>query len=162
MGASIVPFVQNLCLAVLTAKNKRLFRSIMLFCVAITNVFLSYVLINRFGIIGAPLGTAISLLVGNTVGMNLYYRYAIGLNVKRILSSIGKGILYCLLISTALLAPTVLLQVNGFFWLALKGLCFCFILGLLLWRKGLNKHEKETVINHFIGTRRINQVSRGE
>ena len=65
MGPVTIPLVQNVCLSILDAKLKRLFRSATLVIMAVINVILSIILVRFMGFWGAALGTVISLLVGS-------------------------------------------------------------------------------------------------
>lgn len=59
------------------------FRSIVFFLIAILNIVISIFLIRKFAEIGAALGTAITMILGNGVVMNYYYQYKIGLNMRK-------------------------------------------------------------------------------
>ena len=68
-----IPLIQNLGIEIQKAKNMHQFRSWVYFFIAVANVFLSIPLAKAYGGIGAAIGTAISLLIGNGLVMNWYY-----------------------------------------------------------------------------------------
>ncbi|MCL1796315.1 MAG: oligosaccharide flippase family protein [Clostridia bacterium] len=142
---SLLPLVQNICLSILTAKDKRMFRSCALLAIAVINVVASYFLVQRFGIIGAAIGTGFSLIIGNNIAMNIYYVKVIGLNIKRIFSGIFKGILPCLFAATAVCSLLLLLPGQGFLNLLVQIVLYCMVCGLFLVFFGLNSDEKALV-----------------
>jgi len=77
-----IPLIQNLGIEIQRAKNMHQFRSAVYFGMALGNVLISIPLGQLYGGIGCALGTAISLLIGNGVIMNLYYHRHIGLDMK--------------------------------------------------------------------------------
>ena len=79
---STVPLIQNLGIEIQRAKNMHRARSVVYFCIAIANVLVSIPLIQRFGVVGAPIGTAIAIVGGNILFMNWYYAKRIGLEIK--------------------------------------------------------------------------------
>ena len=66
--------------------NKYYFRGAMYLCIAIANIFLTLILVNVIGIVGAALSTALSMLIGNGLIMNWYYS-KVGLDIRRFWSS---------------------------------------------------------------------------
>ena len=137
-----IPLVQTLCLSILDARLDRLHRSAVLCAMAAANVVVSLVLIGPLGHWGAVLGTVLSLILGHGVLMNRYYRRKLGLEPGRMLKAIFRGNLPCALGAVALCLP--LAKGSGLF-LGKCGL-FCLIYGLLLWRFGWNRQEKQAIL----------------
>lgn len=96
-----IPLIQNLGIEIQRAKNKHKIRSIIYFIISIANILISIPLIEQFGAIGAALGTAVALMVGNVLFMNWYYHVRIGLNIVKFWKSILK-------IFPALIVPCIL------------------------------------------------------
>ena len=155
MVPSVFPLIQNVCLSILTAMNKRMFRSYVLGGMAIANLFLTIYLVKRIGLMGAPIGTFISLILGNNIAMNLYYKKVIGINVFRLFKSILKGIMPCAVMATCACIPLTLASVKGFVWFIVECVVFCLVYGVLLWLWGLNSTEKNQIRNAvpFLKTR---------
>lgn len=76
-----IPLIQNLGIEIQRAKNLHRVRSVVYLCIAISNVLISIPFIKIWGPSGAALGTAISLIVGNIIFMNIYYQKRIGLDI---------------------------------------------------------------------------------
>lgn len=142
MIPSVLPLIQNVCLSILTAMNKRMFRSYVLCGIAIANLFLSILLVKKFGLIGAPIGTFVSLILGNNLAMNWYYKHKIGINVKRLFLNILKGILPCSIVSTCICIPLIFVRLEGVLWFASECIIFCGVYVVILWLFGINSEEK--------------------
>lgn len=147
MISSALPLIQSACLTILTAKNKRTFRSYILIAVALFNLGFSYVLIKKLGAIGAPIGTAMSVIIGNSIVMNLYYKKVIGLNVSRMLSSVFSRIWVCAAVASILTLPVVLLVPSVFLSFVLGVIIFCTTYIVTLMFYGFNTYEKTLVKN---------------
>lgn len=70
---ALVPLIQNIGIEMQRALNKHQFRSIIYLIIAICNVGISIPLANKWGAVGAAMGTALSLLIGNGLIMNIFY-----------------------------------------------------------------------------------------
>ena len=156
-----IPLVQNVCLSILNAKDKRLFRSIILAALTIVNIGLTIVFIKLFGPIGAPLGTGVSYILGHCITMNIYYKKIIGLNVRRMFRSIFSKTWLCVVITLIINIPLMLWRVDGnWLVLILKFVVFCAVYFTLLVFIGFNQDEKKiitTVLKKLTGNRlRIN------
>lgn len=143
---NLIPLVQNTCLSILNAMDKRLFRSVILASMTVVNIVLTVVLIKSIGPIGAPLATGISYIIGHCIIMNIYYRKKIGLNVVRMFKGIFKKTWFCILITFILMIPTMLWKCNSN-WVILitKGILFCLVYGMFLLLFGMNNDEKKLV-----------------
>lgn len=149
MLPATIPLIQNLGIEIQRAKNKHRFRSYLCFVMAFVNIFVSIVLIRLFGVLGAPIGTCISLLLCNCLIMNIHYHKKIGLNMiyywKEILKFVPAVILYSI----------VGFILNRYFvkatWISL-GLCiiiFCVAYTVSMWLLGMNTSEKEMISMPF-------------
>ena len=98
------------------------------------------------GLMGAPIGTFISLILGNNIAMNLYYKKVIGINVIRLFKSILKGIMPCAIAATCICIPLTLLSLHGILWFFAECVAFCLVYAALLWLFGLNATEKGRII----------------
>lgn len=147
---NMIPLIQNICLSILNAMDKRLFRSVILAAITVINIMISVIMIKQIGPIGAPLGTGISYIIGHCIIMNIYYKKKIGLNVSKMFAGIFKRTWRCVLISFVLALPLCLWKCDGN-WLVLiiKAVVFCVIYGLLLIFLGMNNEEKK-ILKSFL------------
>ncbi len=145
MIPSVLPLIQNVCLSILTAMNKRMFRSYVLCCIAVANLFMTILLVKKYGLMGAPIGTFIALVLGNNIAMNWYYKNKIGINIKRLFLSILKGILPCAVIGTCICIPLLFVPLKGVVWFLCECIVFCIVYFALLWFWGMNHEEKSRI-----------------
>lgn len=141
-----VPLIQNLGIEIQRAENKHKYRSIVYSIMAIINFLLSVVLCQKYGAIGAAIGTAISLIVANGLIMNLYYNNHCGLNIPLFWKSImqmSTGLAFPVLCGFLFLSNTVRINgcINLFFWI----IVYSGIYMISMWCLGLNKYEKEFI-----------------
>ena len=78
-----IPLMQSLGVDIQRALNKHQIRSVVYALLSITNIIISIPLIYKMGASGAALGTAISLIIGNGITMNIIYAKYIGLDVLK-------------------------------------------------------------------------------
>ncbi len=83
MGAYYVDILQKLALTILQVLDKYTFRAAVYVASAVANIPLTFVLTDMFGVVGAALSSAIVLVVGSGLVMNVYYTRVIGLDVAR-------------------------------------------------------------------------------
>lgn len=146
MFPNAIPLMQNICLSILNAMDKRLFRSVILVGMCVVNIVLTILLIQVFGPFGAPLATGISYVLGHGVLMNIYYSRKIGLHIALMFRTILHRTWLCVLAAFALNLPLLWWNVEGN-WavLIVKGVVFCAVYGALLYLFGMNGDEKSMV-----------------
>ncbi len=142
-----IPLVQNVCLSILDAELKRLFRSVVLVIMAVFNVALSIVLYRYFGFYGVALGTTLSLLIGHILIMNIYYQKVIGLEVFRMFREIFRGILPVGAITGALCLPLAIFMKDTFGSFVIQCVVFVGVYAVLLWKFGLTEKDKSILKN---------------
>lgn len=148
MIPNAIPLIQNTCLAILNAMDKRIFRSLILVGITVCNIFLTIFMIKWLGAVGAPIATGISYIIGHCVIMNIYYHKKIKLDVFRMFGGIFKGIWKCILIAFVIGIPMMFWKIDGN-WVVfgIKAIVFCVIYATLLYIIGLNKEEKNMILS---------------
>lgn len=138
-----IPLIQNLGIEIQKAKNMHQFRSITYFFIALVNVLISIPLAKAFEGIGAALGTAFSLIIGNIVIMNLYYHKKVGLNMKNFWSGISGFIpsLVPPLILGTIIVGLIDLSNTRLFILSI--IIYTMVFLLCTWKLGMNRYEKD-------------------
>ena len=89
---ALIPWIQNIGIEMQRALNKHQFRSIIYLIMAIGNVLISIPLAKNFGAVGAAMGTALSLLIGNGLIMNVFYHKALSIDMKYFWKEIIKAL----------------------------------------------------------------------
>lgn len=145
IGSITIPLMQNIGIEILRAQNKHQTRSIVYFCIAVANVFISIILIKLFGVIGAAIGTALALTIGNVFFMNWYYHKVIGLNIiyfwKETLKLIPALILPCII--GIIIKQKVIFNnlIYLGFWIMIYAIIYCIAIYLF----SMNNEEKQVV-----------------
>lgn len=136
-----VPLIQNVGISILQAKNLHAFRSVMYLVISLVNLGISVIFTKQIGIVGAVIGTSISLIIGNIIIINIYYKKRVGLNVSRFFKEV-LVLLPGMVLSVAIGLAFMYLPVGGWLGLAVKGILFSAVFAGLLWKIGLNSYEK--------------------
>ncbi len=117
MLALLIPLFQTTGISILEAMNRHAFRAIVLAIISVGNVVLSIYLARLMGPMGAAIGTAVSLVIGNILIVNWYYYKKIGLNIPRFFRDTLRKIAPALLVSVAVGCLSLLIPQSG--WLTL-------------------------------------------
>ena len=142
--------------SVLDALGKRLFRSVILALAAVGNILISIPLIHRFGMVGAPVGTAISTLVVSVPLIDGYYQFKLHLHIDLLLKESMKGILGAELLAVMITVPFALIIPCSLIGLLVKGLVFVVVLIVGLFKFGLTKNEKDDIHQVIVNRRKRN------
>lgn len=144
MIPNMIPLIENTVISILDAKKKRLFRSMVLFGISLVNVIVSIILVDKYGMMGAPIGTAFAFIIGYCIIMNIYYNRVIGINVIYLFRKVFSKTWICILIAVLISLPLNLLM-KSYSWLTLliKAGMFCLAYAMALFIFGLNQNEKK-------------------
>ena len=141
-----ISLIQNVGIEIQRALNKHKFRSLAYLVMAIINLVLSIFLCQRYGAVGAALGTAVSLVLANGLIMNIYYQKACNLNILAFWGSI-------LRLSLGLIIPIgcgiLIMQFIDLYsiWaLLLFIVVYTAIYCASMWFIGMNSYEKNLVL----------------
>lgn len=80
---AIVPLTQNIGISIIQAKNKHQFRAIAYLIIAVINIMISIPLAQKYGGIGAAVGTAVANFLGQIMTMNIFYWKKINLDIPK-------------------------------------------------------------------------------
>lgn len=140
-----IPLIQNIGIEIQRAKNMHQFRSWVYFFIALANLIMTIPLAKMYGGVGAAIGTATSLLIGNGLIMNWYYHARVGLDMKYFWKQILSFI-------PALILPTLVgILINSFFNLYNVfnflgfGTIYVIIFFFSVWFIGMNQYEKDLI-----------------
>ena len=140
-----VPLIQNIGIEIQRAKNMHQIRSVVYFLIAICNVGISIPLIKLYGPVGATIGTAIALLLGNIVFMNWFYYKKIELDIPlfwRNIFSLTLSMIPAFLVG--ILTSTVL-KCTSIIRLLIYIVIYSIVYGLSVYRFGMNSEEKQLI-----------------
>lgn len=159
---AIIPLIESVTNTILDAMLKRMVRSVALIGMCVINIVASIIFINSFGYIGAAFGTALSIIIGYGIIINIYLYKKIDLNIPRLFKSVFKGLLPTFLV--CLLVGGILISVmpeGSIVWFVIKSILIVAMYSVSVFIFGMNSEEKETVrkfskeiTGHFVLIRR--------
>lgn len=145
MGPAIVPLIQNIGIEIQRAKNKHHIRSIVYLCVAVLNVVISIFLAKLWGEIGCAVGTAISMILGPILFMNIYYQRKLEINVCNFWAEILKTLPSLLVPFTAGIIVMIFYQFKSIADFIIICFAYSIIYCVCIYLIGINRNEKQIV-----------------
>lgn len=140
-----IPLIQNIGIEIQKAKNMHQFRSWIYLFIAIGNVIISIPLTKMYGGIGAAVGTAVSLIIGNGIIMNWYYHEKVGLDMKYFWTQISKffpALILPIVVGLLIYNFVDLYQIPVFL---LSMLIYISVFIISMWHLGMNQYEKDLI-----------------
>lgn len=138
-----IPLIQNIGIEIQRAKNMHRFRSLVYLLIALFNLVFTIPLARVFDGLGAAIGTAIALIIGNGFIMNWYNHVRVGLDMKYFWKQILSFI-------PALIIPVISGMLINTFWNLNNlfnflgfGILYVLIYMLSMWFIGMNQYEKD-------------------
>ena len=150
----MVPFtidiIQNVGLTVLQVMDKYLFRGLMYFTVAVINVVATIILVKNLGLVGAAYSTAVSMLLGNGLLMNYYYK-KVGINIAEFWKQIAAVFAPWAAVVAVFAVAFSAFSISCDGWLGVVLCCALFLMAyfLLEWFFGLNQQEKRMIQSYL-------------
>lgn len=144
-----IPLIQNIGLSILQAKNLYKYRTMIFLGIAILNVAISIPLTKLYGGIGAAIGTAISLVLGQGIILNIYYHKKVGIDIIEFWRSILKmSIALVFVIVFGILLNKIIVSEKVILWL-IKVVVYTLIYFAIMWKFSMNDYEKELIKSPF-------------
>lgn len=144
-----IPEIQKIGLEIQKAKNLHKFRSLVYAVIALVNILLTIPLARLFGAAGAALGTAITVIVGNGVIMNIYYMKKVKVDIV----IFWKGIMK--LLPSVFISLIIGVFINSFLvpksWVlfGIGVVIYTFAYFVIVYMIGMNSEERN-YFNHLI------------
>lgn len=153
MVPSMIELVENIAISVTLALGKNGVRTAIISCAALFNIISTIIFIKLFGPIGAPIATALSYLLGYIIGVNIFYKKALGINVLHVYKCIVSRTWICFLCVGLASIPLKLINTTNYLLLFGKALWICvfFLVFMLLY--GFDQQEKEEIKKVFFRIR---------
>lgn len=140
-----VDIIQNLGLTILQVVNRYQFRGYLNSGLAILNIAITIPLVILSGIVGASIASAISVIIGNCIIMNLYYWKRIGLDIPAFWKNIARITLPLFFIGLIGLFIWNSLNIQGWGALICFGIGFFILYLLVAQRFCFNEYERGIV-----------------
>ena len=138
-----IPLLQNIGISILQAQNRQKFRSIVFLLIALLNIGISIPLGRLYGGIGCAIGTAIALILGQIITMNIYYYKKIKINIPMFWKEISHMTIPVLITVAFGIGINYLWPYEGYLWLFIKVILYLAVYIPLVWFMGMNHYEKD-------------------
>jgi len=146
MASTALSLISATSNGILDALLKRLGRSLIISGTALLNLIISIILVKKIGYMGAAIGTAAAVLIGQVVLTNIYYNRVFGFKIAYFYKEVFRGILPSSFIAVAVALPSYFLFPNlSLKSFLIKGFSFAVPYLLLLYFWGMNEFEKNTI-----------------
>lgn len=142
-----VPLIQNLGITILQARNQMKFRSTLYVIIAAASLCISIPLAKLYGGIGCAVGTALALITGQIIVMNIYYHRVIHIDIPKFWKEIGKMSFSPFVVGVLSYCLFKVYEINTIWMLVIDILMFSLIYIPLFWFSGMNPYEKELFIS---------------
>lgn len=149
-----VPLIQNLGITILQARNQMKFRSLLYIIVALLSLGFSFPLAKKYGGIGCAWSTALALVLGHIVVMNIYYCKVIHIEIVRFWKEIGKMSWVPLLCGGVTAYVLTFFELNTIWRLVTAIIMFSAIYLPLFWFGSMNRYERDLL---FVPIRKLLQ-----
>ena len=141
-----VPLIQNLGISIMQAKNLHKFRAVLLALIALGNIIISIPLAKNYGGIGSAIGTALSLIIGNIIIINIYYNKKVGIDILKFWKEILKiSIPFSIPVFLIVIIMNVFKITTGYLHLILFAFIYTIIYSLTCYFISMNNYEKEII-----------------
>lgn len=140
-----VPLIQNIGLNIIQAKNQYKYRVKVLLIFALVNLVISIFLAKLFGGIGAALGTAISIIVGQIIFMNIFYYKKIHIDIPKFWKEILKITIPIVISMTIVYIIKMVIPANTVLKIMLEIIIYIVLYGIIVWVFAMNHYEKDLI-----------------
>lgn len=148
MTAYMFILTESIGTQILWAMNQHKEQAILKGIIVLLNILLTVVLIKWQPLIGATIGTFISLVLGDVVVMNVIFRKKLKMNLGYYYKGLTKGILPCIAVATAVgFVARHFLKNGGWISLLLEVAIICLVYAVCILTFGMNTYEKNMVLS---------------
>ncbi len=138
-----IPLVQNLGITILQARNKVRFRALLYIAIALFSLGLQLLLVNKYGAIGCAVAICTALVLGQNVGMNIYYYKKQGINIPKFWKEIGKMTVTPAFLGIGAYFLVMFFTLDSIPKLGLGVLIFSIIYIPAFWFISMNQYERD-------------------
>lgn len=142
MCAHILIQTESIGTQILWAMNQHKEQAILKLMIVLLNIALTALLIRWNPLIGATIGTFISLILGDVVVMNAVFKKKLNISLNNYYRGIFKGIVPCLTISLIVGTLFKCLLPTGWIWLCIKVFIMIVIYAVAMISYGMTQYER--------------------
>lgn len=140
-----IPLIQNIGLSILQAKNLYKYMVLIFLGIAVINICISIPLTKMWSGIGTAIGTAISLIIGQIIILNIYYQKKVGINIIEFWKNILKMSIPVVFVVIFGIILNMLIVSNNIIILVFKIILYSIVYGIMMWLFGMNGYEKDLI-----------------
>ncbi len=144
--SSTIDVIQNIGIEVQRGLNRHGFRSLVYLVMALINIGLTVVLCQKYGVVGATVGTAIAYLFVNGLVINIYYHKKCSLDIFVFWKSILRLSLGLIIPCAAGVMINIFWEMSTYLTLAIGILIYTFTYCISMWFIGMNGYERNLVL----------------
>ena len=141
-----IPLIQNTGLNILYAMNRHRFRSAVYSCIAVLNVVLTFLWVDKYGIIGAAMATCLAYVLGNVLIINWYYYRRIGIDIPLFWRNIAGMSPIMFIMGAAAWIALDAIRIDSWFVFLCAAVCYTVVYLGLAYRFAMNQSERDTVM----------------
>lgn len=141
-----VPHMQDLGIDLQRARNMHQARSVVYAVIAILNVALTIHLVPMYGIIGASTATGISLILGQGLFMNFYYKRFLRIDINRFWRTVLPIFAIEGLIGIAFYIICCFVNINTWIELIFAAACYVIVYAASVYMLFLTEDEKRSLL----------------
>lgn len=146
MAPFTIDLIQNLGITILQVMDRYMFRGVMYLIIALLNIVATIFFVQKAGILGAALSTGVSMIIGNGLIMNLYYKRVIGLDVSLFWREVGKLFIPIAILVTLFTGARLVFGISFDNWLSLICAGVLYVVAYTLVAFGIASNESERLI----------------
>ena len=140
-----IPLIQNIGLSILQAKNLYKYMVLIFLGIAVINICISIPLTKMWSGIGTAIGTAISLIIGQIIILNIYYQKKVSINIIEFWKNILKMSIPVVFVVIFGIILNMLIVSNNIIILVFKIILYSIVYGIMMWLFGMNDYEKDLI-----------------
>ncbi|MCJ7691252.1 MAG: oligosaccharide flippase family protein [Clostridiaceae bacterium] len=142
MFPQIFSIIQSLFATMLEAMNKHKIKAFIYLGIAVLNVGLSIILVQKYQGLGCAIATAIGMVI-NAIANNIYYKHFIKLDIKYFWIQISKLVIPSLITFIIGYFALGIFSLTSYISILMFGALFTIIYFIVFWVLGFNKYEKK-------------------
>lgn len=143
-----ITLTQSIAMTLIYVENKVKYSAFIQICSSITSISISYLLIPKYGALGAAIGIFSGLMIFQVIGMNLVYYKLLHINIIKFFKNSLFKMLPSLII--ALIVGFTInhyIEANNYIIFSLKAALLTIVYIIIMFGLSLNDYEKDLIVS---------------
>lgn len=146
MIPTTIPLIQNIGLNIIQAKNLYKYRVLVLFIFSVINLGISIILAKLMGGVGAAIGTAVSILMGQIIYMNIFYYKKVHIDIPEFWKQILKMTIPITVACFIAILIKKVIPANNTLMVIINILTYLIIYIVIIYKFAMNNDERNIVL----------------